>query len=225
MKYKLVRSNRKSLAIQVTKEGELIARAPKRMSVREIEAFINKKKHWIEKHQSRAKMQEQKKETLTLDYGTSVLFLGKAYMINGTATDRITLEHNRSLIHMPKGLTSEEIRQMMIDFYRNAAHLYLPERVSVFASKLNVYPAVVKVNGAKKRWGSCSGKGNINFSYRLMAASPDAVDYVVIHECCHLLEMNHSGRFWSHVSTLCPDYNEMKKILNAVSERLDVQNL
>ena len=170
-------------------------------------------------------MQEQKKEAFTLDYGSSVLFLGKEYMIDGANTDFINLDHHKGFIYMPQSLTSEEIRQNMIGFYRRAAHSYLPDRVGVFASKLNVHPAVVKVNGAKKRWGSCSGKGNINFSYRLMAASPDAVDYVVIHECCHLLEMNHSQRFWAHVSTLCPDYNEMKKILNAVSERLDVQNL
>ena len=225
MKYKLIRSNRKHLAIQITEEGELIARAPKHMPVREIDAFVKQKRQWIEKHQSRAKMRERMKKSFVMDYGASVLVLGDEYTIHQENTDRIFLDQKNAFIHMPSGLSPEEIRLSVIDFYRQLASDYLTGRVGVYAPKIHVKPAAVKISRASKRWGSCSGKGNINFSYRLIAAPPDAIDYVVIHECCHLLEMNHSPRFWDHVSKLCPDYNEMKNKLHAVSERLTMQNL
>ena len=96
---------------------------------------------------------------------------------------------------------------------RDKAAAVIPERVAFYAKLMGVTPAAVKINGAKTRWGSCSGKNSLNFSWRLMLCEPDAVDYVVVHELAHIREHNHSPRFWAVVAEVLPDYKARRKML------------
>ena len=96
---------------------------------------------------------------------------------------------------------------------RARAREILPGKTAYFAARMGVAPAKVNITGAKTRWGSCSGKGNLNFSWRLMLAGEDEIDYVVVHELAHLREMNHSPRFWAVVASILPDYRERRKSL------------
>jgi len=89
---------------------------------------------------------------------------------------------------------------------RRLAKEVLPGKVAHYAALMGVQPARIKITGAKTRWGSCSAKGNLNFSWRVMLADDDAIDYVVVHELAHLMEMNHSPRFWAIVAQYYPDY-------------------
>jgi hypothetical protein len=111
-----------------------------------------------------------------------------------------------------------------IQEYRTIAKTQLPELVASYATRMGVTPAAVKVNGAKTRWGSCSSKGNLNFSWRLMMADDGVVDYLVVHELAHLKEMNHSSRFWAIVQNVLPDYKERQKQLRALQKRLSCEN-
>ena len=99
---------------------------------------------------------------------------------------------------------------------RKLAQEILPGKVAHYAGLMGVAPAQVKISGAQKRWGSCSSKGSLNFSWRLMLAGDDAVDYVVVHELAHLLEMNHSPRFWAIVARALPDYKIRQKKLKEI---------
>ena len=87
----------------------------------------------------------------------------------------------------------------------------IPARVAYYSRIMNVTPTAVKIGGAKTRWGSCSGKNSLNFSWRLMLTNDDAIDYVVVHELAHILEHNHSKRFWAVVENVMPDYRERRK--------------
>ena len=98
---------------------------------------------------------------------------------------------------------------------RALAKEFLPRRVAHYAELMGVVPAGVKITGARTRWGSCSSKGNLNFSWRLMLAGEREIDYVVVHELAHLREMNHSPRFWAVVEAALPDYKERRKSLTA----------
>ena len=86
-------------------------------------------------------------------------------------------------------------------------------RVRHWAAVLNLEYGRVFVKDQRTLWGSCSGRRNLNFNWRLAAAPPEALDYVVIHELCHLREMNHSKRFWDLVRAACPDYKARRKWL------------
>jgi len=96
---------------------------------------------------------------------------------------------------------------------RRQAKEIIAARVSYWAGVLGLEYNRVCIKDQRTLWGSCSGKKNLNFNWRLTAAPPEALDYVVIHELCHLREMNHSKKFWAHVSGVCPDYKVRRKWL------------
>ncbi len=97
--------------------------------------------------------------------------------------------------------------------YRQAARNYFPKRVAFYETILGVTHGTITIRDQKTRWGSCSSKGNLNFNWRLMLAPPRILDYVVVHELCHRIEMNHSKAFWDAVETVLPDYRELRKWL------------
>ncbi|MCL2531009.1 MAG: M48 family metallopeptidase [Oscillospiraceae bacterium] len=96
---------------------------------------------------------------------------------------------------------------------RKQAKALLPGRVEHFAGIMSVAPNTMRVTGATTRWGSCSSRGSLNFSWRLMLCDDDVIDYVVVHELAHLREMNHSPRFWAIVEQVLPDYKRRKEKL------------
>ena len=96
---------------------------------------------------------------------------------------------------------------------RKAAKEIIRARVKHWGSVLNLEYGRVFVKDQRTLWGSCSGKRNLNFNWRLAAAPPEVLDYVIVHELCHLREMNHSKRFWGLVNGFCPDYKARKKWL------------
>ena len=160
--YRLVRSSRKTVAIQITPDGEVTVRAPARMSVAAVEQFVASKRGWIEKH---------------LPKGREAL---------------------------PK-LTEAELH----DLARQALKI-IPERAAHFAPLVGVTYGGITIRNQRTRWGSCSGKGNLNFNCLLMLTPEEVIDYVVVHELCHRKEMNHSVRFWAEVERVLPDYREPK---------------
>jgi len=97
--------------------------------------------------------------------------------------------------------------------YKQQAKAYLQQKCRHFSEVMGVRHGEVRISGAKTRWGSCSRKGTINFTYRLMFVPEELADYVVVHELAHLKEMNHSGRFWSVVEQVMPDYRARRKKL------------
>ena len=106
--------------------------------------------------------------------------------------------------------------------YRQAAKEYIPKRVAYYAELLDVTYATISIRDQKTRWGSCSSKGNLSFSWRLILAPPKVLDYVVVHELCHRKEMNHSPRFWALVESMIPDYKTHRKWLKENGEKLTI---
>ena len=124
------------------------------------------------------------------------------------------IEEKRALV-LARGEDRPEPDAALEAELRARAREILPGRVAFYAKQMGVAPARITITGARTRWGSCSGKGNLNFSWRLMLAGEREIDYVVVHELAHLREMNHSPRFWAVVEAVLPDYRERKKALTA----------
>ncbi len=112
-------------------------------------------------------------------------------------------------------LTPQEIRLLV-----TRAKRIIPQRVRYYAEMMGVTFGRITIRMQKSRWGSCSGKGNLNFNCLLMRAPDEIVDYVVVHELCHLKEMNHSKRFWAEVEKILPDYTERRKWLKDHGDEL-----
>ncbi len=130
--------------------------------------------------------------------------------------EKIALEEERSQKY------TKEQREGLERRYRQAAKEYFPKRADYYAELLGVEYKKIRVAGQKTRWGSCSQSGTLSFNWKLMLAPPKVLDYVVVHELCHLLEMNHSSRFWKHVECIIPEYKEYRKWLREYGNTLQL---
>ena len=116
------------------------------------------------------------------------------------------------LKQMNRNRNKKEYTDDEIKILRDKAKTVLPEKVKYYSSIMDVYPKSIKINSAKKRYGSCSGENNINFSLFLMDKDERFIDYVVVHELAHIKHHNHSKAFYGFIESFMPDYKERKKL-------------
>ena len=166
--YTLIRSDRKTLALEVSREGVVIVRAPNRARARDIELFLAAHEEWLEKALAR---QSERREKYP----------------------EPTAEEKNELIARAKAV--------------------LPDKVEKYAAIMGVMPTGVRITGAEKRFGSCSGKNSLCFSWRLMRYPEAAIDYVVVHELAHIRHKNHGKQFYGFIESVMPDYKEREKLL------------
>jgi predicted metal-dependent hydrolase len=215
--YTLKRARRKTLALYI-RDGGAEVRAPLRMPKRDIDKFVASHAQWIKDKLAASRERAEAREAFALRYGDDLALCGATYPIVALEGTRAGFDGER--FYFPPGLTSERIKFACAQIYRQLAKSYLTERVLHFARAMRVAPTAVKVNGAKSRWGSCSTKKSLNFSWRLLMADAAVIDYVVVHELAHITEMNHSARFWAIVEAVLPDYRERRNRLKVLQRRL-----
>ena len=135
---------------------------------------------------------------------------------------KVALQKERAADSLIGSLSDEE-KALLEKKYRSAARILFAERVRFYEPMLppGHRPAAgIRIASQKTRWGSCSYKGTLSFNWRLMMAPPEVLDYVVVHELCHLCEMNHSAAFWSLVESILPDWKVRRKWLSDNGQRL-----
>lgn len=221
IEYELIRSQRKSIALRITKEAHVEVRAPLKAPKADIDRFVDSKRDWISKHLSERKRQMQNKAAFELRFGDTLPFQGREYPI--TARDGKLAGFDEECFFLPPGLPQAQMKRAIIQVYKMLAKILLTNKAAEYADKTGLTPTAVKINGAKTRWGSCSGKNSLNFSWRLVMADDDVIDYVVVHELAHTREHNHSDRFWTLVAAVMPDYNERRRKLKALQDKLSMQ--
>jgi len=219
--YTLNRSKRKTLALYV-RDGAVEIRAPLKAPKSAIDKFVVSKDKWITDKLAISTERAEQRDNFYLNYGDKILYRGKHYPVGAKDGNRVGFDEMR--FYMPPGLSAEQIKYACVEVYRMLAKRYLTARTSYFAGLMSVTPLAVKINGAKTRWGSCSAKKSLNFSWRLMMADDGIIDYVVVHELAHITEMNHSERFWGLVNKILPDVNVRKKKLKELQSRLASEN-
>lgn len=216
--YTLIRSARKTLSLRVTKDAVLEVRAPLNVPKAEIDRFVVLKKSWIDKHRATASRHAVDRAAFALDYGSAVLIQGQSHTIEARGVKRERFDGHS--VFLPPGLTRDQIKRAVVRLYKAVAKQVLTAKATQFATQTGLIPADVRINSAKTRWGSCGGGNRVNFSWRLIMAEEDVIDYVVIHELVHTVEHNHSVRFWAVVERILPDYNTRKAKLKSLQERL-----
>lgn len=169
--YSIIRSSRKTLGLEVHRDGQVLVRAPQRMSEIRIRKFVMQKKEWVLKNLEKVQKQRHREG---------------------------------EMLH----LSPEERTQL-----RAKARCIFAERSAYFGEKMGVEYNKIFIREQKTRWGSCSSDRNLNFNWKLVLAPPQVLDYVVVHELCHLKEMNHSQAFWNKVEEIMPSYQEQKQWL------------
>ncbi len=152
-------------------------------------------------------------------------FRGQPYSLRLSSTRngdraRVKLARASLALHCHAEATLDERRQAVVAWYRQQAKTYMPQRTRELADQHGFRYGALRIKHQKTRWGSCSAKGNLNFNLRLMMAPDAAIDYVIIHELCHLRELNHSQAFWGIVAAICPEYRHWRAWLQENGHRL-----
>lgn len=166
--YRIVRSRRRTMALELSRDGELIVRLPYGVSDRAAAQFVRAHADWIARARAR--------------------------------------QEARQLAHPEP--SPEEAEKL-----RKRAKEVLPGKVAYYAARMGVTPTGIRITSARTRFGSCSGKNSLSFSWRLMAYPEDAIDYVVVHELAHIRHHNHSREFYEFVARFLPDYRRRAALL------------
>lgn len=221
LEYELIRSGRKTLALTIDKDGRLIVRAPYSYPESRIEEFIREKSDWIEKHSASAsERSEHKNERLALPPDKLPLF-GKLSPVSHEKP----YGYIDGFIHLPENMTLEALLPYLRKLYAAIAKETLIPRTYSAARGMGFEITAVRINGASTRWGSCSAQKGINLSRMLIAAPPELIDYVIVHELCHTVHMNHSPAFWELVGKYIPDFKERREALKDVQKLLSEYGL
>ena len=211
-----MRSNRKTLALTINADAQLVVRAPLRMPEKDIQAFVEKKSQWIARKQKQVLDAAARHKLFRLEDGESILFLGKQRIVFLEDVPEILIEESR--ITIPKNMTLEGF----IRWVKGKSEIVIGERVEHYASLMNVSYTVIKMSNAKKRWGSCSAQDRLNFAWRLVMCPAWVIDYVVVHELSHISFKDHSPRFWALVATQILNYKEARSWLRSNHKLVDV---
>lgn len=214
--YTLVYARRRTLAIHILPDGTVEARAPRGMSRRRIQAFVEQKEDWIRRKQGELRAREGRRRDPAP--GDILPVLGRPLRLVAAGAEPPAGD-GANLLPL-RGEGPAQWREEIAGAVRAAAGAYLPGRVADLAARWGFSYAGVRITGARTRWGSCSGRDGLCFSYRLAYAEPAAVDYVILHELAHTRARDHSPRFWALVAERMPDYRQRQAELRALQERL-----
>lgn len=216
---KLIRSKRRTIALIIERDGSFTVRAPQRVSQAEINAFVQQKADWVTRAREKIKSVQPVLKKQYAD-GEKFLFLGALFELKLVGTQKPALQFNEGFTLSQSARESGEA--YFVRWYKERAFEVVSGRVREYSQKYGFAPAQVKISSAKTRWGSCSSTGSLNFTWRLVMAPLEALDYVVAHELAHLRVKNHSVKFWKVVETIYPDYKRQRKWLRENGEKLSL---
>jgi hypothetical protein len=200
---KIIRSRRRTIALIVETDGSLTVRAPLRASQAAIEQFMVEKQDWIRRKQAQARLAYRPPRRFVP--GETFLYLGENYPLEIVSAARPALEIKDGRFRLAQAALPHAAKAFE-RWYRARAAEVIGARVEAYAARHGLRPAKLRISGAATRWGSCSSRGVLSFTWRLVLAPLEVIDYVVAHELAHLRARNHSKAFWAQVATILPDY-------------------
>ena len=208
---KIKRTNRKKTIEIKILDGFVQVNSPKHITEEEILKLIKNKNYWIIK-----KLEYKKKTKFKKFINNETFFLlGSNYKLKLKKDSDKKVKINKSFleVYLPEDFLKDEIRNLICKWYINKATDYLNKRTNDFAKVMDVKPHSVIVKNYKSRWGACYSNGKITYNWKIIMAPRHIIDYLVVHELCHLIHFNHSSFFWNSVKEILPNYKECKNWL------------
>ncbi|MRR20108.1 M48 family peptidase [bacterium] len=214
----IVRSSRRTVALYVKPGGTLLVRAPWYVPVSVLMHFVRQKTVWIERQMKRLKDVKPAGETTLVSDGSVIPFMGSQVTVKVTAGNRTTavLDENSLLLTIAGEITPGRITALTDAWYHREAKDYFTSRTAGLAalhSALLPAPGPVNVRRMKRRWGTCHSSGAIWFNRELIKKNPELIDYVIVHELCHLVHHNHGREYYQLLGSIIPDFRELRKRL------------
>ena len=209
--YTLKRTGRRrSIGLRIDDRG-LTVNVPLRASEKWLHSVLNDKAYWvIDKLEN---WQANKPAPLQWVDGETILYRGEIFTLRIVPSlfDTPPQLHGAQLIvHVSKADNPTTIEKIIMHWYRREALQLFTECVAHFAPLVNVAPREIKLSAARTQWGSCTARGCVRLNWQMIKMPLHLIDYVVVHELAHLVEMNHSAAFWRVVESVCPDYVKLR---------------
>ncbi len=218
---RIIRSRRRSIGLEISNNARLIVRAPLLVSTRQINRIVIEKKIWILRKQQEARKRLTQIPQKKYIHGEKFLFLGNEYPLILAKGQGIPFLYRENKFHItPESLS--EARILFKVWYRKQALDIFTERISRYHRLSDIRCSQLHISNARKRWGSCSTRGNLYMNWRLIMAPLKVIDYVVVHELVHIRENNHSRAFWDRVEQLIPNYREQRNWLKRQGHLLNL---
>ena len=213
------KSKRKTLSLhckQLNEENHLIIKSPISCSDSIIQTFVNEKKDWVNKQFTKLNQYNHLKFPTLLNDGKVLYFLGKPYKLSlqNHSKSSVFFNENNIVCATPKETSNTDKKKLLTQWYKQLAKDILTDRTLYYANQLKRNVKSITLKQQKTRWGSCSTLGNINLNWLLIKTPLFVINYVTLHECCHLVHMNHSKAFWNLVESHMPAYQRAKQWLN-----------
>lgn len=230
--YSVVRTDRSTVGIVIEPDGSIIVKSPRNLENGKIHAAVNKKRKWIaQKIANFEKVKDPIPKFQEPVSGEKIRYKNKLYRLKMHLHDkkrpRLVLVQKTLHVYLNQDLNSDErgvlVKKLLIKWYKEKAQKFLLQRVKRYTKFLKEKPNSVKVRDIKIRWGSCTKSGNLIFNWKIIMAPISAIDYVILHELCHLKEPNHTHKFWSLLESLLPTYERWKEWLHINGRTLDLR--
>lgn len=226
VEFTLMRSDRKTADIVVERTGDVIVRAPKDISEDRIEQAVSNRALWIYRALAEWEDLNAKRPNRSFLQGESLMYLGRNYRLKYSpdTPKPLMLKNNRWVLSevIMETMGIPGIQKTFRDFYIQKGESILAERVEYFAPKVGVKPGTISVRELGYHWASCGRNAALNFHWKTMLAPMTVIDYIVVHELCHLHHRNHTDVFWNEVDKVLPNYRERKEWLRSNGAALDV---
>lgn len=216
------RAYQRNLSLTAKADGTLIVTAARKIPIKMITKFVSDSWVWVgARREYYAELQRRFPEK-KFEPNEDFPILDKKYslQINFTAARKaqVKLENGQLIVDVPQYPARHnyrhQVRLAVRSYYEQLGKQILQERVHYYSQKLQLYPQSLSFRCQKTRWGSCSQSGHISLNWRLVAAPIEVLDYVVVHELCHLKHLNHSKNFWGLVETHCANWKMIRKWLS-----------
>lgn len=227
--YELIKKKKKNISITVKPGGEVVVTAPYGLEDKLVQEVVYKKSKWIlDKLKAIGNIDETKEKKY--ENGERIKYLGSEYflkVIEGNFESYGVRIDGENLIvyingELDKSKRQELTKEILKAWLKEQARIKFRERTKFYGDILKLIPNRITIKDQKTRWGSCSSRRNINYNWRLIMAPLSILDYVVVHELCHLEHMNHSKEFWNLVKEITPDYKEKREWLKNNGKELNV---
>jgi predicted metal-dependent hydrolase len=218
--------NRKTLAIQVEPIDKVLVLSPRGLSEEIIKEKVKSKAKWILKKLLHFKDMGYIQFNREFVNSEAFMYLGRNYLLQLLLNENlykpvVKLSDGKLNISTP---TKDQtiLKNTLQKWYKREAKKIILKRLEFYKLKFSIEPGIIKIKEQKKRWGSCSSKGNIYFNWRTVMAPSPVIDYIIVHEMSHLIHKNHSPKFWESVETILPDYKARRKWLRDYGVRMDL---
>ncbi|WP_243109992.1 SprT family zinc-dependent metalloprotease [Clostridium sp. E02] len=228
--YEIIRSNRRTGALQVSKEGNVIVRIPISQSEVYGHKLIKNHSSWVYEKQKKAKESMIRANSFQWKDSSEVLLFGKNRTLHVNSefnqlSFQVQETEKQLIITGPIGLDLHEVessalKKLLIQWYQKRAVDYLYDKTKHWARIMKIDYGKITIRDQATRWGSCSGSGNLSFNWRLVLLPEELADYVVIHELAHRTHMNHSIDFWKTVEKIIPDYRSRRRTLRSYESEI-----